>query len=105
VLTDRSDLTKGREFGVLSPKIWRLADLGAKLAFLRSGLGWGSMPFDMVRADIASGDLVRLDTAASPRGGLMLPMAAVYRTEAPPGPAGRWLIERLRDASPEQRSS
>ena len=27
---------------------------------------------------------------------LVMAMSAVYRTEAPPGPAGRWLIERLK---------
>jgi DNA-binding transcriptional LysR family regulator len=42
VLTDRSALTTGRDFGVLSPLTWRLADLGAKHAFLRAGLGWGT---------------------------------------------------------------
>ena len=40
VLTDRSALSAGREFGVLSDKTWRLADLGAKHAFLCAGLGW-----------------------------------------------------------------
>src|SRR6516162_9079545 len=30
VLTDRSTLSKGKEFGVLSPRTWRLANLGAK---------------------------------------------------------------------------
>ena len=48
VLSDRTALTKGRDFGVLSPLTWRLADLGAKLAFLRAGLGWGHMPLHMV---------------------------------------------------------
>ncbi|EEF26007.1 RuBisCO operon transcriptional regulator, putative, partial [Ricinus communis] len=32
VLTDRSTLTAGRNFGVVSPNVWRLADLGAKHA-------------------------------------------------------------------------
>ena len=41
VFTDRTTLSKDWEFGVLSSKTWRLADLGAKRAFLRSGLGWG----------------------------------------------------------------
>jgi hypothetical protein len=31
--------------------------------------------------------------------GLILPMAAIYMTAKPPGPAGRWLIERLRQCS------
>jgi hypothetical protein len=32
-----------------------------------------------------------------PEPGLALPMFAVYETFRPPGPAGRWLIERLRE--------
>src|SRR6201995_2746910 len=38
VLTDRSSLSKGREFGVMSSSTWRLSDLFAKHAFLRGGL-------------------------------------------------------------------
>ena len=41
VLTDRSELTRGREFGVMSPQTWRLSDLFAKHSFLLKGLGWG----------------------------------------------------------------
>src|SRR4051812_12611542 len=37
VLTDRTPLTDGKSFGVFSPQIWRLADLGSKHAFLRAG--------------------------------------------------------------------
>src|SRR3977135_4320599 len=44
VLTDRSELSQGKDFGVFSENTWRLADLGAKHAFLRAGLGWGGMP-------------------------------------------------------------
>lgn len=40
VLTDRSNLSEGREFGVMSSSTWRLADLFAKQAFLTGGLGW-----------------------------------------------------------------
>src|SRR5215469_52697 len=39
VLSDRSGLSGKREFGVLSRRTWRLADIGAKHAFLRAGLG------------------------------------------------------------------
>ena len=42
VLTDRSEVTRGRDYGVMSTRNWRLADLGAKLAMLRAGLGWGN---------------------------------------------------------------
>jgi hypothetical protein len=36
VLTDRSTPSKGQDLGVLSPRSWRLADIGAKHAFLRA---------------------------------------------------------------------
>jgi len=96
VLTDRSELSAGREFGVLSPTTWRFADLGAKHAFLLNGLGWGSMPLLAVQEDIASGRLVELLIEDGPPGGLVMPMSAAYPSGAPPGPAGRWLIERLK---------
>ena len=96
VLTDRSDLSAGREFGVMSPSTWRLGDLFAKHAFLLSGLGWGGMPLHIVRQDIDEGRLVILSIEDIPEGGLSLPMSAVYRTSEPPGPAGRWMIERLK---------
>ena len=96
VLTDRSDLSTGREFGVMSSSTWRLADLFAKHAFLLNGLGWGGMPLHTVQRDIGEGKLVELSIEDVPPGGLILPMSAVYPTSAPPGPAGRWLIERLK---------
>lgn len=44
VLTDRSALTRDRDFGVVAVKSWRLADLGAKHALLLAGLGWARCP-------------------------------------------------------------
>jgi DNA-binding transcriptional LysR family regulator len=96
VLTDRSALSAGREFGVFSTRIWRIADLGAKHAFLRAGLGWGGMPLDVVEADLAGGRLVRLTIDDPAMNGHVMTLSAVY----PPGPAGRWLIERLRRDTP-----
>jgi DNA-binding transcriptional LysR family regulator len=99
VLTDRSTLSKGKEFGVLSPRTWRLADLGAKHAFLRAGLGWGGMPAELVQSDLARGTLVTIVAADAPPKGFVLSMHAVYRTEAPPGIAARWFIDRLKQGS------
>jgi DNA-binding transcriptional LysR family regulator len=96
VLTDRSSLSEGREFGVMSPQTWRLADLFAKHAFLLNGLGWGGMPLHAVERDISEGKLVELSIEDVASGGLIMQMSAVYPTSAPPGPAGRWLIERLK---------
>jgi DNA-binding transcriptional LysR family regulator len=96
VLTDRSSLSKGREFGVMSSSTWRLADLFAKHAFLLNGLGWGGMPLHAVQEDLAQGRLVELKIEDIPPGGMILPMSAVYPVSAPPGPAGRWFIERMK---------
>lgn len=95
VLTDRSDLSAGRDYGVWSPNTWRLADLFAKQAFLIGGLGWGGMPLHTIEDDLVAGRLVQLRLADLPPEGVEIQMLAVYRTTAPPGPAGRWLIDQL----------
>jgi DNA-binding transcriptional LysR family regulator len=102
VLSDRSELTKSVDFAVVSPRTWRLSDLGAKLLLLRAGIGWGNMPLPMVQEDLDSGSLVRLD----PPGALAFTYGfeAIYRSDSPPGPAGSWLIERFRSqVTPERK--
>jgi DNA-binding transcriptional LysR family regulator len=99
VLTDRSDLTRGREFGVMSPLTWRLSDLFAKHSFLLKGLGWGGMPLHTVAQDLQDRKLVKLQIEDLPEQGLSLPMYAAYLSAQPPGPAGRWLIERLKQCA------
>jgi DNA-binding transcriptional LysR family regulator len=96
VLTDRTSLSKGTEFGVVSAKPWRLADLGAKHAFLKAGMGWGGMPLDLVQTDIDSGALIILDVVEMPKRGMWLTLSAAFQADAPPGPAGRWLIARIK---------
>ncbi len=81
VLTDRTHLSDGQEFKVLSPRNWRLADLGAKHAFLRAGLGWGGMPFAMVERDIADGLLVEIKLQDEQADGFIMPMFATYRVD------------------------
>lgn len=98
VLTDRSTLTRGRDFGVFSPSTWRLADLGAKPAFLRSGLRWGHMPLHIMQADLAEGSLMKIRVEGAPRD-IAMSMKAVFLKDAPPGPAGRTFIEQLRNGS------
>lgn len=91
VLTDRSNLTEGRDFTVASPRTWRLADLGAKLELLREGIGWGNMPLGMIKEDLEQGRLVRLKMADDIGGPYRL--TALWRRDAPPGPATKWLLD------------
>jgi DNA-binding transcriptional LysR family regulator len=97
VHADPADLARPGAFGLLSPKVWRLSDLGAKLAFLRAGLGFGLMPLHLIEKDLASGALIQITGESAPSEGHVIAMSAVYRTDSPPGPAGRWFIDRLKE--------
>lgn len=98
VLTDRSRLTEGRDYGVLSGRTWRLGDMGAKHALLVAGLGWGNMPVPMVRGDLAAGRLVRLPLEEAPD--YRFRLFLIHRADRPPGPAGQWLARRFADCAP-----
>jgi DNA-binding transcriptional LysR family regulator len=95
VLADRSLLSQDYEIGIYSQRRWRVLDLAAKHELLRAGLGWGGMPMHVVADDLAKKRLVRIhiEEAGSPTYEAVL--FAVHRTAEPPGPAGRWLVERL----------
>lgn len=54
------------------------------------------MPFAMVERDLADGSLVEIKLQDTETGGFIMPMFATYRTDSPPGPAGRWLIDRFK---------
>lgn len=95
VLTDRSPLTEGRDYAVASAQTWRLADLGAKHALLREGIGWGNMPLPMVEPDLVAGTLVRLMLPDLPGG--LYRFYAIHRRDAPPGPAASWLKQQFVD--------
>jgi DNA-binding transcriptional LysR family regulator len=93
---DPSDISRSFVGRLQVPRVWRLSHLGAKLAFLRAGFGFGALPLHTIEADLASGALVQITTEDAPPGGQLIAMWAVYRTDSPPGPAGRWFIDRLK---------
>ena len=92
ILSERS-AADSRDYGVVSLNSWRIGDLGVKHALLLAGLGWGGMPEPAVLADLKTGRLVKLNLR-NWRGG-EYNLQAVHKVDTPPGPAGRWLIERL----------
>ncbi len=93
---DPADISPNQGPGIRSARFWRLSHLGAKLEFLRAGLGYGILPLHLIEADLASGALVQLRLEDAPSEGYVIAMSAIYRTDSPPGPAGRWFIERLK---------
>jgi DNA-binding transcriptional LysR family regulator len=82
-----------QDYGVLSLNTWRISDQAARHKLLLAGIGWCGMPEPIVRADVETGRLVRLNLREW-RGGEYV-MQAIHKVDNPPGPAGRWLIERL----------
>jgi len=104
VHTEVSDRARGSG-SVLSPRMWRLSHLGAKHAFLRAGFSFGSLPMHMVEQDLATGALVQITIEDAPPEDQTVVMSAVYRTNSPPGPAGRWFIDRPEfEEYPQRRS-
>jgi DNA-binding transcriptional LysR family regulator len=93
VLTDRSPLTAGKEYSVLSPRTWRLADLGAKHTLLLEGIGWGYMPHHRVKDDLAAGRLSLLPVPEARR--VHYQLHALWRKDSRPGPATAWLLDTL----------
>ncbi|AUX26714.1 LysR family transcriptional regulator [Sorangium cellulosum] len=95
VLSERGSERQTPDQGVLSPRTWRVADLGTKHALLLGGLGWGNMPEHMVREDIARGRLVRIRPAAWRDDEWNLSLSVVHRPALSKGPATRWILRRL----------
>ncbi|USX13105.1 LysR family transcriptional regulator [Oxalobacteraceae bacterium OTU3CAMAD1] len=95
VLTDRSTLTKGQDFGVVALRDWRLGDLSSKHALLRSGIGWGNMPVEFIQWDLDAGRLVQLEVAEGPS--FSAPLYVIRRGDEEPGPATRWVMQQFLD--------
>jgi DNA-binding transcriptional LysR family regulator len=101
VLTDRTMPYGTRDYGVYASQTWRIADLSAKHALLRAGLGFGGMPLHLVSDDLRAGALVRLqltewEGADRPPS---VSIAATYRNDRPLGPAASWMLEHLVEIS------
>ncbi len=95
VLSDPVD-PGGAAYGLTSARLWRFVDLGRRLDFLLAGLGWCRMPEHLVAPPIAAGKLVplRLEDDPTPAEGLII--YAAHRRDRALGPAGRWLLDELR---------
>lgn len=102
VMTHRSPSLDTEEFGVIGNRTWRLSDLSSKHMLLLAGIGWGTMPAHMVQENIEAGRLVKLRIPEAEH--RLLPLTAIYRTDQPPGPAGRWLIRRFVEQSEGTRA-
>ena len=61
------------------------------------------LPLHMVQADLTSGALVEIHAEDDPREGTAISMSAAYLANQPPGRAGRWFIDRLKEEAAAPR--
>ncbi|AHL76477.1 LysR family transcriptional regulator [Stutzerimonas stutzeri] len=102
VLTDPSQLSEGRTFGVLSPYTCRVNTQEAKFALIRAGLGWGRLPAWQVQGDLEAGRLVRLGISDLGRNSQVVYEAYLaHRLDEPLGP----VAQAFRRALDEQMGS
>lgn len=94
VLSDPVD--SGATYGLSSARLWRFVDLGRRLDFLLAGFGWCRMPEHLVATPVLEGKLIPLPIEDDPNLGDGLVIYAAHRRDRALGPAGRWLLDRLR---------
>lgn len=74
-------------------RVFYLSDFRAKLEALTMGLGYGWMPLDMIRDELADKQLVELDYQGGSRH--QYTPVLINRRDQALGRAGQWLVERL----------
>ena len=94
VLSDPIDTT-GSAYGLVSARLWRFVDLQRRLDMLLAGFGWCRMPEHLIIQPLAEGRLVRLEIADDGAREDLIIYAAHMR-DRPLGPAGRWLLNNLK---------
>jgi DNA-binding transcriptional LysR family regulator len=100
VLSSRTEVLDRRDYGVHAVRHWRIADMSLRHKLLLAGVGWCSMPRQMVAADLAAGRLIALKPLRWEGSDRMprFPLVVAHRRDKALGPAARWLIQRLATA-------
>lgn len=88
-----NDTSNGWSRGVVSPRIWRFADLHTRIEFLLAGFGWCNMPRHLVAEPIRDGRLTQLTLQESID--FRVALHAVHLQSYSPGPGARVLLSRL----------
>lgn len=77
-------------------RCWRAEDYLALLELTRAGLGWTTLPRQLVARQLAEGELVELQLAAYPHTDWLVGVDLLWANTRALGKAGLWLRERLR---------
>lgn len=99
VMSDRDpDAFRMKDLGVAGGATWRFMDMDFRLASLRAGAGYGSMPLWTAQPELRAGRLVRVSLGlALPD---PLPIVASRQGSRTLGPAARWVVDAIAAAIP-----
>jgi DNA-binding transcriptional LysR family regulator len=106
VLVDPTVRSRGRDYGVLSQRTWRVGSQEAKHQLIKAGIGWGRLPDWLVRDDLEKARLRRLPAAALGEGGRTVGWSYLARRlDRPLLPAATFLRSSLREIMSETRAA
>ncbi|MBB3213399.1 DNA-binding transcriptional LysR family regulator [Herbaspirillum sp. Sphag1AN] len=74
---------------------WRAGSYLTLLEMTRAGLGWTTLPRQLILAELARGELVELDLTAYPHTDWQVGIDLVWKKAEPLGIAAAWLKQRL----------
>ncbi|MDE1169043.1 MAG: LysR family transcriptional regulator [Pseudomonas sp.] len=81
-----------------STQLWRAESYLALVAMVRAGLGWATLPHQLVQRELAAGELVELQLQAYPHTDWLVGVDLLWARDGHPGTAARWLRERFTQA-------
>ncbi|AYF90766.1 LysR family transcriptional regulator [Pseudomonas sp. JS3066] len=78
-----------------STQLWQAESYMALLEMVRAGLGWATLPRQLIHRELAVGDLMELDLVAYPHTDWLVGVDLIWPRRQGRGKAKRWLRERL----------
>ncbi|WP_404937823.1 LysR family transcriptional regulator [Pseudomonas sp. JDS08PS003] len=76
-------------------QLWQAENYLALLEMVRSGLGWATLPRQLIQRELAQGELVELQLGAYPHTDWLVGVDLLWARQRVMGKAERWLKERL----------
>lgn len=78
-----------------STQLWQAENYLALLEMVRAGLGWATLPRQLIQRELAKGELVELQLGAYPHTDWLIGVDLLWARQRVMGKAERWLKERL----------
>lgn len=76
-------------------QVWQAESYLALVEMVRAGLGWATLPRQLIQRELASGELVELQLEAYPHTDWLVGVDLLWQRRRRPGRAERWLRECL----------